>query len=160
MKLLGIIEEDFINYKKISMTLEFPYCTFKCNLAQNSNVCQNSHLISYESRDYNIFNLIDKYFNNPITEAICMQGLEPFDSFPDLFEFILLFREKSNDDIVIYTGYDKYEIGGKLQMLQQFTNIIIKFGRFIPNQNSHFDPVLGVNLASTNQYAQWLRDVK
>ena len=38
--------------------------------------------------------------------------------------------------------------------LKQFPNIIIKFGRFIPNQQSHYDEVLGINLASDNQYAK------
>ena len=33
-------------------------------------------------------------------------------------------------------------------------NIIIKFGRFVPMQQPHFDPILGVNLASDNQYAK------
>ena len=37
-----------------------------------------------------------------------------------------------------------------------YDNIIIKFGRYIPNQQSHFDIVLGVNLASDNQYAERL----
>ena len=34
-----------------------------------------------------------------------------------------------------------------------FKNIIIKFGRYIPNQQAHYDDILGVNLASNNQYA-------
>ena len=37
-----------------------------------------------------------------------------------------------------------------------FRNIIVKFGRFIPDQESHYDEVLGVNLASNNQYAKKL----
>ena len=37
--------------------------------------------------------------------------------------------------------------------LSKFANVIIKFGRFIPNQKPHFDEVLGVELASPNQYA-------
>ena len=35
-----------------------------------------------------------------------------------------------------------------------FNNIIVKFGRFIPNQESHYDEILEVNLASPNQYAR------
>ena len=31
-------------------------------------------------------------------------------------------------------------------------NIYIKYGRFIPNKPSHYDELLGVNLASDNQY--------
>ena len=38
-------------------------------------------------------------------------------------------------------------------------NIIIKFGRFIPDQKSTFDSVLGVELASQNQYALPLKTV-
>ena len=32
--------------------------------------------------------------------------------------------------------------------------IIIKYGRFIPNQQKHYDEILGVYLASDNQYAE------
>ena len=32
--------------------------------------------------------------------------------------------------------------------------IAIKYGRFIPNQETHFDSMLGVTLASPNQYAK------
>ena len=38
-------------------------------------------------------------------------------------------------------------------------SIIIKFGRFIPNKPSRFDELLGVELASDNQYAMRLEDV-
>ena len=31
MILKGLIEEDFCNYKKPTMTLMFPYCSFKCD---------------------------------------------------------------------------------------------------------------------------------
>lgn len=30
----------------------------------------------------------------------------------------------------------------------------LKFGRYIPNQTPHYDSILGVNLASDNQYAE------
>jgi len=42
----------------------------------------------------------------------------------------------------------------KLTLLSQYKNVIIKFGRFIPNQEPHYDEILGVNLASNNQYAR------
>jgi hypothetical protein len=38
-------------------------------------------------------------------------------------------------------------------MLWDYKNIIIKYGRYIPNQTPHYDEVLGVYLASDNQYA-------
>ena len=46
MILKGLIDEDFINYKKPSMVLEFPYCTFKCDKECGRQVCQNSDLAS------------------------------------------------------------------------------------------------------------------
>ena len=61
---------------------------------------------------------------------------------------------------VIYTGYEPNEINNKLQALSFFKNIIIKFGRFIPNQEPHYDEILGIKLASENQYAIRLEDLK
>ena len=104
--------------------------------------------------DYPIEKIIDRYINNPITSAIVCAGLEPFDSWEDLLELVTAFREKTNDDFVIYTGYKEEEIEDKVNILKQFPNIIIKFGRFVPNQSSHKDEILGVTLASPNQYAK------
>lgn len=155
MKLKGIIETDTINYKKISMVLEFPICkTFKCDKECGQQVCQNSALATTPNIEVDPMDLIARYENNPITQSICCQGLEPFDSWADLYNFIFLFRSVSDDDIVIYTGYTKCEIKDKVEILKQSSNIIIKFGRYIPNQQSHYDEVLGVDLASDNQYAE------
>ena len=41
----------------------------------------------------------------------------------------------------------------KIKELIQYKNIIIKFGRYIPNKDKRFDEVLGVWLASDNQFA-------
>ena len=153
MIIKGIIDEDFVNYKKCSMTIMCPYCSFKCDKECGNQVCQNSSLAKSES--YNIANdkLVHRYIANDISESIVFQGLEPFDSYDELFDLIRKFREQTQDDIVIYTGYAEQEISNKVQTLQPFGNLIIKFGRFIPNQQNHFDNVLGVNLASDNQYA-------
>ena len=64
------------------------------------------------------------------------------------------FRYYTPDDIVIYTGYTEEEIKDKVKWLSLYENIIIKFGRFVPNAEKHFDEVLGVELASPNQYAK------
>ena len=150
----GIIDEDFVNYKKPSMTIEFPYCSFKCDKDCGQQVCQNSALVNEPNISISVYKIIDRYLNNPITKAIVCQGLEPFDSKDDLITFIDRLRRRTDDDIIIYTGYTKKELQAEIQLLQNFNNIIIKFGRFIPNQPSHFDDILGVTLASPNQYAE------
>jgi hypothetical protein len=153
MLIKGIIDEDFINYKKPCMVIEFPYCSFKCDKECGKQVCQNGALANSPNIDIERMDLINRYLKNDITQSVVMQGLEPFDSWDDLISFIFLFRCYSDDDIVIYTGYNLSELEEKVELLSYFDNIIIKFGRYIPNKQSHYDNVLGVNLASDNQYA-------
>lgn len=155
IKIRGLVDEDFVNYKKPAMFIAFPYCTFKCDKECGYSVCQNSSLIE----NTNIINIdeqiiIDRYIKNPITHSIVISGLEPFDSFNELIILIKSFREKTLDDIVIYSGYNKEEIASYIEELKQFKNIVIKFGRFIPNQEKHYDEVLQVTLASPNQYGE------
>lgn len=152
MILKGVIFEDFVNYKKPSMVLQFPKCSFKCG----ESVCQNSTLALSQDIECDIKKLAKQYIDNPITEAVVMQGLEPFDSFGDVFEFISILRNdfKCDDDVVIYTGYDEHEVSSELLMLKEFKNIIIKFGRYVPDINDAYDSLLGVRLASNNQYAR------
>lgn len=153
MKVLTIIDEDFVNYKKASMYIAFPNCSFKCGegLCQNSSLAKQSKVeISYES-------IVKRYLTNKYTNAIIFAGLEPFDDIIDMEHLIHEFRIFTDDDIVIYTGYNKDELDYHLNNLKNicnFKNIIIKFGRYIPDQEPHYDEVLGVNLASDNQYAE------
>lgn len=158
MRLKGIIDTDTINYRKISMVLEFSKCDFKCDRECGMQVCQNSKLATAPNISVDVSDIIKQYFDNPLTEAVVCQGLEPFDTWYDLFFFITEFRQYTDDDIVIYTGYKEEEIASKIKALQSnylgFKNIYVKFGRFIPDQQSHYDEVLGVNLASSNQYAK------
>ena len=153
--LKGVIFEDFVNYKKPSMTLMFPTCKgFKCG----ENLCQNSDLANAKNEVVFINNLLYRYASNPITEAIVLQGLEPFDSLGNLYTLAINLKElEIKDDIVIYTGYNKDEISTDVinYLIHLIPGrLIIKWGRYIPNQTPHLDPVLGVNLASDNQYAE------
>ena len=58
--------------------------------------------------------------------------------------------EKNGQDcpFIIYTGYcpNPNEIPKEIGLLKQYKNIIIKFGRYIPNAKSKYDEVLGVEL--------------
>lgn len=154
MKLKGLIDEDFANYKKPSMFLIFPSCTFKCEKECGEHCCQNSALAHEPNINIEIETIVNRYMKNEITSAIVCGGMEPIDSWEDLFQFVTCLRSKTLDDIVIYTGFREDEIESKVNQLKQFPNIIIKFGRFIPNQNSHHDQVLGIHLSSDNQYAK------
>lgn len=154
LKLLGIIDEDIVNYKKISMSLMFPYCSMKCNKESGREVCQNSNLSTESIIEVKSTSLVERYLRNPLTRAVCCYGMEPMDSFSDLLDFVQNFRLRSDDDIIIYTGYNKIEISDKIELLQLYKNIIVKFGRFIPDSCPHYDEVLGVKLASINQYAE------
>ena len=158
MIIKGLIDEDFVNYKEPSMFIAFPNCTFKCEKDCGKRVCQNGTLTSAQSITVNEHDIIERYINNSITSAIVLGGLEPFDSFPELANFIRTFRLRyhCNDTIVIYTGYTETEIEEDIESLSIYTNIIVKFGRFIPNQEPHYDEVLGVMLSSNNQYAKRL----
>ena len=153
MKVVTIIDEDFINYKKASMYIAFPKCSFKCG----EGLCQNSPLAKQKRIEVDDESIVVRYLRNTYTDAIVFAGLEPFDDYIDMVNLISIFRKLTQDDIVIYTGYNKDEIESKINCLKDdygFNNIIIKFGRYIPNQEPHYDEVLGVNLASDNQYAE------
>lgn len=155
VSLLDVLYEDTINYKKISMTLEFPYCSFKCNKDAGKVVCHNFQARNNPIKKIKVDKVINRYLNNPIPDSIVMQGFEPMDSFDEVYSFINILRNKyhCDDDVVIYTGYTHNEILEKIKLLKQFKNVIIKFGRYIPDCPKHFDDVLGVSLASDNQYA-------
>ena len=156
IRLKSIVFEDFLNYKKPSMFLITCFCDWKCCKEENFpySICQNNKLIHQVNKEYNIEDIIKVYINNDITKAVVFGGLEPLMQYVELKDFIKQFREKCDDDVVIYTGYYKDEINALVNELKQFNNIIIKFGRYIPNHKEHFDKVLGVNLASDNQYAE------
>ena len=156
----GLVDEDFVNYKKPSMYIAFPNCTFKCDIEAGCSICQNSSLANEPDIEISEEAIVERYMNNPITKAIVCAGLEPFYSPAILYELVSAFRKVTNDDIVIYTGFKECEFKHLLsykkylEAFKEFPNIIIKFGRFIPNQKKHYDEVLGVELASPNQYAR------
>ena len=156
MILKNIIFEDFLQYKKPSMFLIFPYCDFKCDRENGNRICQNWAINKEPNLDIDIEKIINNYISNPITHSIVCGGLEPIESWSELLSFIKAFRAVSNDDIVIYTGYTEESLSDKIQTIKDLniTNIIIKFGRYRPNQEKHYDDILGVMLASDNQYAK------
>ena len=157
IRLRAVVDEDFLNYKEPSMFLITCFCDFKCchEAGIPESVCQNEPMIEGTSimeldNDY----IIKHYLDNDITKAVVIGGLEPILQFPEVREFIRDFRKVSNDTVVIYTGYDKEEILPEIDELKKLGNIIVKFGRFVPDQESHLDEALGIELCSPNQYGE------
>lgn len=174
MRILNVIDEDIVNYKKISMYIAFPYCSMKCNIDANKEICQNIQLLQERALQIDGDELIKRYLANPLSKAIVLGGLEPLDSKFDLIPFIDALRNKykCHDDVVIYTGYTEEELNKEVPFsykgcepnivcdlytqLKNYDNIIIKYGRYIENNVPHYDEVLGIKLASDNQYAKIL----
>ena len=165
MKIKGLVDYDICNYFKPSMFIIFPKCSFKCDKECGLAVCQNSQLAKEVEIEISEDEIVKRYLENPLTHAFVFGGLEPFDSLEDLKALLDCIRNKYNcqDDIVIYTGYTEEELAHDARtalhdyyfyISNHFSNIIIKFGRFVPNQEKHYDITLGVELASPNQYAK------
>lgn len=158
MRVKTIVDEDFVNYKKPAMFIGTISCGGKCCIEGGFplSVCQNDGWRGNAPIDIHDRVIIERYLHNGISQAIVFGGLEPMEQSDELFAFIDMLRNRylCNDDVVIYTGYNREEISGIVERLaQRFSNIVIKFGRYIPNMKSRFDEVLGVELASDNQYA-------
>lgn len=156
MRIKGLIDESFVDYKKPSMYIAFPFCDWKCERDAGCAICQNSQLAHEPIIEISELAIISRYVKNPITKAIVMSGLEPLNSIDELYSLCYELRKYTNDDIIIYTGYTEEEFKQmtNIHRFYNIPNIIIKFGRFIPNQEKHYDEILGVELASPNQYAR------
>ena len=153
----SIVDENFQDYKKASMFIAFPKCDFKCfkELGLEISSCQNYEILKMPDIKIKIDKVFERYVKNPITEAVILGGLEPFFNFDEVYNLISYFRQKNcNDDFVIYTGYYPNEVENYVEKLKKFKNIVIKFGRFIPKSASVFDKILGIKLASKNQFAE------
>ena len=158
MRLKGLVETDFVNYKYVSMFLITDTCDFKCDKEYGTQICQNSALARAPVHEISNKDLLYQYVNNTLTHAIVFGGLEPLDSWQDIKGFIQVARKwfGVTCPIVIYTGYTEEEAADKIAELglMHSGKIVVKYGRYIPNQEPHIDNVLGVSLASDNQYAK------
>lgn len=155
MKIKAIEVERYQDYKLPSIFVAFPNCSFKCEKDCGKRVCQNSVLATAPTFEMDVNHIVEAYINNPITTAVILGGLEPFDSFEDMVDLVRTMREdyRCDDTFVIYTGYTEDEIITQVNILKLYKNIVVKFGRFIPNEEHRYDTTLGVWLASKNQYA-------
>ena len=100
MEIKGITDEDFLQYQKPSMFIICPYCTFKCDKENGTQICQNWALSKAEIINIDVETLIRRYLQNNITKAIVFGGLEPMDTFGQILAFIDTLRRdyKCDDD--------------------------------------------------------------
>lgn len=156
MKIRNLMDQDIVNYKKTSMFIATCFCDFKCCKQLNLDICicQNSPIAKSSIVDIKNQRIVKRYMKNKLTHAIVFGGLQPFKQFEQLLQIINCFRQYTEDDIVIYTGYYYEQIKQQIKLLKKYKNIIIKFGRYKPGQEVHFDKILGVSLANKQQYAK------
>ena len=156
MHIKDIKDEDFLNYKKAAMFIITPWCDGKCyrELNLDASICQNHELVNLPVPKVDDDAIVERYLNNPNTESFVLGGLEPLMAQEEIIAFIDCVRRKHNcpDDIVIYTGYTPDEVKNFMKEAGRYAHIYMKFGRYIPNSSSKEDPVLGVTLASSNQF--------
>ena len=158
IRLRGIKDECFQDYRKVCMLLITCFCDWKCWDGEGDNICQNCGIINDPIMEFSNDYIINRYLSNPLTHALVIGGLEPLLQKNELLDLIVEFRKVCNDDIVIYTGYYICEIDSEfLNALSQYENIFLKCGRFIPNGTSRYDDVLGITLSSDNQYGVELK---
>ena len=155
MHIKGVEAERFQDYRYPSMLVAFPRCSFKCETECGKRVCQNSTLATAPTIEVSAEEIVRRYLSNPITKAIVCGGLEPMDSFEDVLELISTLRSNGcHDDVVVYTGYYKCEIAEKINALAALGNVVMKYGRFVPDKLPHLDNILGVELANDEQYGE------
>lgn len=154
----AVVDERFEDYKVPCLLVAAANCDWKCcdEAGLPHSVCQNNPIATKKGYWVWANEIAESYFNNPITQAVCFAGLEPMLQIEEMLDVIKEFREtrQCHDDIVIYTGYTEGEISWQLKLLCNYDNIVVKFGRYVPGQTPHYDPVLGVFLASDGQYAK------
>ena len=112
MKVKGLIDECFSDYKKPAMYIATPYCSFKCDKDNGCAVCQNSELAHKPTYDIPTRYLVNRYLENPITKAIIFSGLEPFDSMDDV-------------EVIIVTNNKQVYLSSDIEFVSEVENIEI-----------------------------------
>lgn len=80
MKIKAIVDENFQDYKETSMFIATATCTWKCG----KELCQNSPLALSPVIEVRDCEIVQRYLVNPLTTAIVVGGLEPFDQVREL----------------------------------------------------------------------------
>lgn len=158
MRVKLIQDENFQDYAyAVSMLIACERCDYKCakDGVFSPTICQNSPLAQTPTITLTNEQIYKRYKSNSLSKAIIFGGLEPFLQFDEMYDLIEFVRlQGCNDLCIVYTGYYPNEITEQLERLKTLPNIIVKFGRYKPNQKSVFDECLGVELANKGQWAE------
>lgn len=157
MRVRKIIDEWLQDYCLPSMYIAMGTCDYKCCLEAGipPSVCHNSALHQLPEIEVSADEILRRFLSNNLTQAVVLGGLDPMNDPVSITELLKSFRKNGcNVPFVIFTGYTEEELRDVIFELSVFENIIIKFGRYIPNHEPHFDGILGVELASDNQYGK------
>lgn len=149
------IVEVFQDYKKSALLLCCISCDWKCCIEAgiDVSVCQNHNIIK-QREVYLPFDVILNKVNLSITDSIIFGGLEPLLQSDEVCGLIEYLREQGvKKDILVYTGYYIEEIDKEVIKRLKNCHVILKCGRYIPNKPKKFDKILGITLASDNQYS-------
>ena len=148
------VVEVFQDYKKSALLFSCCFCDWKCckeagipiSVCQNQSICsQRTITLSFES--------VLRMVNNSITDAIIFGGLEPFEQIDEVVRCIEYLRFNFvSKPVIIYTGFYPEEINENTLDRLSLSHVILKCGRYIPNLPPVYDEVLGITLASNNQY--------
>ena len=163
MHLKQIIDESVGDYKETSMLLIAPECAWKCV------GCHNTHLLKLITKNFPDEEILERFQKNPLSKAIVLGGLEPFDCMEEVRAFLQTLRESNivnpKPTVIIYTGYDFPDIEQELirtgldEEMKKHDKVLLKYGGYLPGYNPTYNPLLGINLASPNQqvmeYSRW-----
>ena len=96
MRIKGIIEEDFTNYKVPAMFINTCFCDFKCcnELGIDVEVCQNAPLANSPIKSIADRVICEHFVRNPITKAIVVGGIKRYTRrFPRRWNTLLVERK-------------------------------------------------------------------
>ena len=97
MKIKGIIDEDFVQYKKPSMFIATSKCDWKCcrDIGVDISMCQNEQISKQKNINISAVEIYRRYISNDISKAITFGGLEPFLQFEEMLEVIETIRKNN-----------------------------------------------------------------
>jgi pyruvate-formate lyase-activating enzyme len=136
-------------------------CDWKCLKEQNLplSTCQNSHTCDIGNKEIELKELVARFNDNVLSECVIWAGLEPMLQFEEMLCFINEFRKTNNEEVIIFTGYYPEELKWHIEKLKSFSNLIIKFGRYIKNSKPIRDNLLKIELVSENQFSKRIEDL-